>query len=227
MFPASMQLPRTRNPTAAVRRHQPATAVHSRLSSFFNGVSILESRPTCRSCGCQIPHSRLPNINTSRLNDCYTDAPTRVLRSRSSTRSLIDPTSSLVESAIPLTLDTFERYSRGFGVPERALVPSSRLVVYTDLEEQCLTRLRQQNSLRKSRGRKGSPNCFSSAADGGIRRKIFSCLISSIGLALILTTCSAPLRVPQNTSVLTVTQTSPSRSPIRPQERRIKSCRSF
>ncbi|KAA6416141.1 MAG: hypothetical protein FRX48_00860 [Lasallia pustulata] len=57
-----------------------------------------------------------------------------------------------------------------------------------DLEEQCLTRLRQQNGLRKSRGRKGGPNCFSSAADGGIRRKIFSCLISSIGLALILTT---------------------------------------
>lgn len=170
-----MQLPHARKPTAAVRR-DPAVAVHSRLSSFFHGTSVLGSRPTRPLRGCKIPHLRLRDIDTRPLNTFHVNASARMIRSRSSTRSLVDPASSLVGNASPLIPETFERYSRS--------------VAHMDLEEQRLTRLRRAHVLSRLNGRKRNPKCFPNVADAAIRRKIFSFLASSIILVFVLTTCA-------------------------------------
>lgn len=191
-----MQVPHTWKPTAAVRRHRPAFAVQGRLSSFFHGTSILGSRSTHHLRDCKTPYLRLESLNTSSFNNCQMKTPARVIKSPPtppSTRPLFDPTSSLADTPSPLTPKPFERFSEGSGVAARAQVPSSRSVARMDLEEQRLTQLRRQHGLSRLRGRKGSWGCFSNVAETAIRRKIYSCLASSIILALILTTCSASL----------------------------------
>lgn len=209
MATASMQLPNTRRAESALRRDRPAFVVHGRLSSFFHGTSIVGSRPTLRSQGCRTPQSRLPCFNTSRLNHCHTSTHARMTRSTSSTRSLVDRTSSLVDAANPLSRALFEESSGGLGVPKRAFVPLSRCVPRQNLNEQRLTELRRQHGLNRSHGRKVDSKYFPAVVDRAIRRKIFSCIASSIILALVLATCSVSLQFSHNESVLTRSQTLP------------------
>ena len=204
-----LQLPHTGKAKSAVRRDKPAFVVHGRLSSFFHGTSILGSRPTLRSRGCRTPHSRLLYLDTSRLNHCHTNTPARVTRSPPSTRSLIDPTSSQVGAPSPLPREMFERFSGGPGAPKRTLVPFSRSAPHKHLEEQRLTELRRQHSLKELRGRKGNLKYFPAVVDRAMRRKIFSCLASTMILALVTTTCSVSPQLSRNISVLTVSQTLP------------------
>lgn len=209
MATASMQLPNTRKAKSAVRRDKPAYVVHGRLSSFFHGTSILGSRPTLPSHGCRTPHSHLPYLNTSRLNHCHTSTPARMIRSTSSTRSLVDPTSSLVDAASPLSRALFDKSSGGSGVPKRAFVPLSRCVPRQNPNEQRLTELRRQHGLNRSYGRKVDSNYCPAVLDRAIRRKIFSCIASSIILALVFTTCSVSSQFSHIESVLTKSQILP------------------
>lgn len=209
MATASVRLPHIGKAKSAVRRDKPAFVVHGRLSSFFHGTSILGSRPTLRPHGCGTPHSRLLYLNTSRLNHCHTNTPARVNTSPPSTRSLMDPTPSLMGAPTPLAREMFEIFSGGPGVPKRTFVPFSRSVPRKHLEEQRLTELRRQHSLNGLRGQNGNLKYFPAAVNGAIRRKIFSCIASSIILALVTTTCSDSPQFSHNISVLTVSQTLP------------------
>ena len=184
-----MQGPPTRRTTTAVRQGQLAFAVRGRLSSFFYGTSVLTNGPIHPLRECKIPHSRLPDINTSRLDIYHINTPAPVIRSRSSTRSMIDPSSSPADSARPLPQETFDIYLQGSDAPERAQAPSPGSLAHMELEQQHLTGWRRQHGLSGVHGRKKLSKCFPNAANKALKSKVLSCLASGIILAVVLTTC--------------------------------------
>ena len=187
---ASMQGPPARGSTTAVRQGQLDFAVRGRLSSFFYGTSVLTNRPIHPLCECKTPHSRLPDMNTSRLDIYHINTPAPVIRSRSSTRSMIDPSSSPVDSARPLPRETFDIDLQGFDAPERAHAPSPALLAHMDLEQQNLTGWRRRHhGLSEVHRRKKRSKCFPNAANKAVKSKVVSCLASGIILAVVLTTC--------------------------------------
>ena len=182
----------------------------NRMSAFFHGTSVITARAVgpfsrgrkpLRNAARQPIHIRL---ETQLLN---TSAP--VLRSPTSTRSLIDPSSSPANSVRPATSGTFERFSEilspepvhnpqtNSNTTAESVVPSAEGPV--EHEQTNHRRVRQLKQRTKE-------NCLSLIRDRAIRSKLINCAVSGFALALMLTICT--LSIPYiRSSLLTSRQT--------------------
>ena len=212
-----MQLPRLPHISRPRRHPEPSSPTHptqlrfntlrDRAQSFFHGTSELERVPTSSSNASRkslAPRLGLQVFSSTQLDipALNTDVPA-ASRSPTSTRSLIDPASSPVGPARPITPQTFERLQTTPASPAPAYRCSPERGATA--EEDDLVRLMtvERHSRRRRHHRRTSRRgeatrrnrCFPAVKDRAVRKKIISCLISGFLLAVILTLCKSRLVV--------------------------------
>jgi len=162
----------------------------SRLSTWFHGRSVV---------GSERSHNLVPAPKAWRTRG-RSESPERRTalgpqsdhRSPSSTRSIIDSTSSPNIGTDPAQPNAFDCSSMSLLSPiagtryeeEEVVGVSGRTRVRARL---ALSRPRKKTSL-KTQGR----GCFPGVQDRRIKRKIIGTLVSGIALCVILTTCTPP-----------------------------------
>lgn len=172
----------SRSPTRLGTSH-----TSSRFSTWFHGRSVV---------GSERSHHLVSSPKEWRTRG-RSESPERRAalglrtehRSPSSTRSIIDPTSSPNIGSEPVQPNSFDRSNMNLVSPiaatrcveEDAIGVSGRIRVQTRL---ALSRPRRETTLKKQ-GR----GCFPSVQDRRIKRKIIGTLVSGIALCVILTTC--------------------------------------
>jgi len=167
-----------------------ALQASSRFSAWFHGRSVVGSEQS----------DNLEHISKAWRTRGRSQSPERRTalglrpdhRSPSSTRSMIDPTSSPNIGTEPAQPNASYRYSMsplplitGTRYEEEEMVGvSGRTRLRTRL---ALSRPKKKTSLKKQ-GR----GCFPGVQDRKIKRKIIGTLVSGIALCVILTTCTPP-----------------------------------
>ena len=165
----------------------------NRFSAFFHGTSVLTDRT-----GRPSQHGRklfrvgspfvLPRLDMSHLD--VSAAPSH--RSPTSTRSLIDPSSTPASSASPLSISTFDRSPGISPLSAQAHLLSPRTY---DVEPEPVTRRKTARRVRPGpRWRPRHSNgrvCFPFMRKRGMRGKVFYCVLSGAILAISLIICKA------------------------------------
>ena len=159
------------------------SGAQTRFSAFFHGRSVIVPSDHARKAVPTAP-VRTP------IFDSYS---TSTLRSRSptSTRSLIDPSSSPLTCTESLPRDSFPGFEGAPGRSNMAYIPPARLPI----EDQHPARSAESSPRRAWRRPKKAANekrylCFSGIRNPKIRRKVIGSLISGCALAIVLTICT-------------------------------------
>lgn len=194
-----MQLPLSPSSIdAAPARSANITWARSRFSAFFHGTSVHTSRPftSSPSAGPKSARSsdQLPARSPLHLPEIGGGSATHS-RSRTSTRSMIDPTSSPAISTRLFTADTYMRLIMAPTVPEQSHPASPASFAGVDPEEQHLVQQindRRQRPRRKRRraivvSRRAVPKMKRNAVRGRVR----GCILWGILLTIVLTICAA------------------------------------
>ena len=161
----------------------------NRFSAFFHGTSVVTDRtnPPAQQGRKSSRHGSLnflPRLDMSHLNS---NAP--VLRSPTSTQSLIDPTSTPANSARPLSTARFDPFTPNSASPAQAHLLSPHF----DRMTEPFTR---RKILRPRPGPRWRPQhssgriCFRFMRQRSIRTKVFHCLVSGFILAVTLIVCT-------------------------------------
>ena len=130
------------------------------------------------------PRTPLPCLN---VTHGHSSAP--ALRSPTSTRSLIDPSSSPSITARPLSTITFDNLLGAPNVPARAYTRDNHLDDITELPAQRIISARFRSRPRW-RPRHSSGRAFVPfMKKRGMRRRVFSCIVTGSILAITLIVC--------------------------------------
>ena len=175
------------------KKTEPRSVIQQKISAYFHGTSILSAEKitqhrrnhkTVRPGSRQRPHIQL---DTSHL---ATSAP--VLRSPTSTRSLIDSSSFPTNSVRPALSATFQQ--------AHLPLQSSRAGVTTEESQLgALSSLAQHQDRSRAIWRRNKDRtCASLMKDRAIRHRIMSCLISGGVLAIIVIICTTSSNHPIN-----------------------------
>ncbi|KAL8698830.1 MAG: hypothetical protein Q9224_001671 [Gallowayella concinna] len=157
-----------------------------RFSAFFHGHSVLTKEryrsPLIQPKAAHISHP----IGTPEIVDLR--AGGRVSRSRTSTRSLIDPIASPISSPGSPHREELWHYRGAYFRPVPTLAPASRHESRIDYDRQIVAGSRQggRSLPGKHNHRRG---CLSNTKDRRIKSKIIGSVISGILLALFLAIC--------------------------------------
>ena len=188
----------------------PQERVHRHFSSFFSSTSAISSRSNSTRQPSPKPSDdgppRLPRLNLSSIS---TRAPT--LRSPSSTRSIIDPSSSPLTSSSPMAST---RRISAISFQENPLLieftapPQARVLDYGGNipvipEPQVVRQPTRGNRARDHLQRRGrrprwipkhsrGKVWFPAMENSQVRTKVFHCIISGSLLSIILITCKWP-----------------------------------
>ncbi|MCJ1468149.1 hypothetical protein MMC07_006777 [Pseudocyphellaria aurata] len=182
-----MSPPSPPNGQAVSRSHNdPRSWARRRFSSFFHGDSVVTSVQRTNSA-----NTRKAGAILQRSSRMRSEQQAPGLRSPTSTRSLIDPSSSPMSTTRSISPDTFERFRSDsnrpvmahlrpettFGERDRAQRPVNRVI----------TRSRQRAAWPGSAKGKGKRRCLPNVRNPRIRSKLLGCLISGGSLAVMLT----------------------------------------
>ncbi len=159
----------------------------SRFSAFFHGRSVKTPSSIRTRKAAPTTPIRTP------IFDRYRTSATRP-RSPTSTRSIIDPSSSPLSCAESLPSEAFPGFAGTAGRLDAAFVPPARLLA----EGRHLARAVDFSSHRRASRRPKKVEkearrlCFPGIRNLKIRRKVIGCLISGSILVLVLTICTSP-----------------------------------
>ena len=160
---------------------------HSRLSSWFHGCSVIgNERPRCYH---RSPKTwRRIGLSTS-LDEPLRNSSVSGLRSPSSTRSIIDPSSSPnvgTGTAAPIIISHISRHGS-------APLESARYDEEWAMRDVGTTRTRLALSMpkRKPKATKARHQCLPGIQSRQVKRKAIGCLVSGGLLAIILTACES------------------------------------
>lgn len=166
----------------------PRSWARRRYSSFFHGDSVVAGSRTASV------HTRKASRSAQRSSRVQSEQHGSGLRSPTSTRSLIDPTSSPNSTARSISPDTFERFRRDSNRPALAYVRPSRTSGELDRAERhlarAIVRTRRRQAWPCSVKEKVKRRCLPNIRNPKIRRKIIGCLVSGGILAVMLTICT-------------------------------------
>lgn len=181
-MPASTPLGGQRRPTLADNL---CARAQSRFSAFFHGQSVLvRERYRTPQVGLKAANSYRSQRSMA-VGNLRRDGPGS--RSRTSTRSLIDPMSSPNSTPGSPHTEQLWHYRGAFFTPVSPLAPSPRYASRRTGEMNALPTQRASPSRRRKPGKKRG--CFSAVEDCQIRRKMIASLISGTLLILLLTIC--------------------------------------
>ena len=158
----------------------------SRFSAFFHGRSVITPSPIpARKAVPTTP------IRTPIFDRYHTSVPRS--RSPTSTRSLIDPSSSPLRCDESLPSEVFPGFERASRRLNTSLIPTSRLPA--DDRDPARTAGYSQHGRAWRRPKKVEKEarhlCFPRIRNPRIRRKVIGCLVSGIILVLVLTICTS------------------------------------
>lgn len=162
----------------------------SRFSTWFHGRSVV---------GSERSHSLVPAPKALRTRGRSESPEHRTAlgprsdhRSPSSTRSIIDPTSSPNIGTEPAQSNAFDRSSTSLLSP----IAGTRYEVEEVFGVSGLTRVRARVALsrpkKKTSLKMQGRGCFPGVEDRRIKRKIIGTLVSGIALCVMLITCTPP-----------------------------------
>ncbi len=162
----------------------------SRFSTWFHGRSVV---------GSERSHSLVPAPKAWRTRG-RSESPERRAplgprsdhRSPSSTRSIIDRTSSPNIGTEPAQPDAFDRSSMSLLSPIAGTRHEEEEIVGVSGPTRTRTRLALSRPKGKTSLKKQGRGCFPGVQDRRIKRKIIGTLVSGIALCVILTTCTPP-----------------------------------
>ena len=166
----------------------PQAQVHSRLSAWFHGHSIIGDDRSWASRAAKFQRSRGRSTSHDRSTN-----PTRVsgLRSPSSTRSIIDPTSSPIVGSDPGGSGFLDRIHREEALQIGGTRYDDENIAGVTGESGTRTRLVLSRPRRKAAATTPRRRCFPSFKNNKVKRKAIGCLVSGGLLAIILTTCKS------------------------------------
>lgn len=183
------------NPTSefGARSTLPQQVPRNRFSAFFHGTSVLTDRTGRPSQHGHKPFRGSPPSVLPRLDMSHLDmsaAPSQ--RSPTSTRSLIDPSSTPASSASPFSVASFDRSPGISPLSAQAHLLSPRTY---DLEPEPIIRRKTARRVRHAprwQPRHSSGRvCFPFMRKKGMRGKVFYCILSGSILAISLIICKA------------------------------------
>ena len=186
-----MQLPWTRPevPTPSSPSGQ-RSAMRNRLSAFFHGSSVVaDESPSERQQSCRMFRNKQSHFtHSSNLEMSSLNRNTPAPRSPSSTRSLIDPTSSPANSARPFSNATYEQFSGNPFSPAPAhLAGSPRTMPYSEPMVRHHTSRRHRRNPRW-RTKNSSGRVY--FRNKSMHQTVFKCIISGGLLAATLIVCT-------------------------------------
>lgn len=162
--------------------------VRRRYSSFFHGDSVVTGVQKTNSA-----QTRKPGIFLQRSSRMPNEQQAPGLRSPTSTRSLIDPSSSPMSTTRSISPATFERFRRDSNRPVMAHLRPERTSGGLDRAERHLPRAIVRSHRRRTWSgqvhEKGKRRCLPNIHNPKIRSKLIGFLISGGGLAAMLTIC--------------------------------------
>lgn len=167
------------------QRLDPDAQVHSRLSAWFHGHSVIGDDRSRASRASKFQRSRGRSTSRDRSTNLTNVSG---LRSPSSTRSIIDPTSSPIIGSDP----------GGSGFLDRIHREEAPRIGGTRYDDENMTGVtgdsRTRTRLALSRPRRKAANtprrrCFPSFKNDKVKRKAIGCLVSGVLLGITLTTC--------------------------------------
>ncbi len=190
-----MQPPPSRSTSGSMPPFSSTLArMHTQISALFHGTSVHTSGPFTSSCGSKSTCSSEPIRSHGRLYIPEPMArPPFHSRSPTSTRSMIDPTSSTASSRRPVTAHS---YLRLITSPALALqsTPASPTRLF-DTPCEGLHPAGGSGGIRRHRRRRRHGTCdriqtSSTIKRASVRRRVYGCLGSGISLAVVLTICT-------------------------------------
>lgn len=162
--------------------------VRRRYSSFFHGDSVVTRVQKTNSA-----QTRKPGIFPQRSSRIQNEQQAPGLRSPTSTRSLIDPSSSPMSTTRSVSPAIFERFRRDSIRPAMAHLRPERTSGGLDRAERHLPRAIVRSHRRQHWSgqvhEKGKRRCLPNIRNPKIRSKLIGFLISGGGLAAMLTIC--------------------------------------
>ena len=167
-------------------RLDPQVQVHSRLSAWFHGHSVIGDDRSRASRASKFQRSRGRHTSHDRSTN-----PTSVsgLRSPSSTRSIIDPTSSPVVGSDSGDSGFHDRMHREEAVQIGGTRYDDENIAGVTSDNGTRTPLVSNRTRRKVAANTPRRRCFPSLKNNKLKRKAIGCLVSGGLLAIILTTC--------------------------------------
>ena len=186
-----MQLPWTRPEVPTPLSHSSQrSAMRNRLSAFFHGSSVVaDESPSERQQSCRMFRNKQSHFtHSSNLEMSSLNRNTPAPRSPSSTRSLIDPTSSPANSARPFSNATYEQFSGNPFSPASAhLAGSPRTMPYSEPMVRHHTSRRHRRNPRW-RTKNSSGRVY--FRNKSMHQTVFKCIISGGLLAATLIVCT-------------------------------------
>lgn len=166
----------------------PRSWARRRYSSFFHGDSVVTGVRKTNSA-----HTRKAGITLHRPSPTRNEQQATGLRSPTSTRSLIDPSSSPVSTTRSISPNTFERFRRDSNRPVMAHLRPGWTSGELDRAERntarAIVRPRRRITCPGLAQEKGKRRCLPNIRNPKIRSKLIGCLISGGCLAMMLTIC--------------------------------------
>ena len=172
-------------PWSRARAESPQTS--TRFSAWFHGNSIVGREPSghfvhAPKAWRTRARSESPELRTG-LEHCSRD------RSPSSTRSIIDPTSSPNIGGEHIQSHALHRSSQSTLSPIAGTRYEQEEVVGVPGRQRTRTRLALSRPRRNRSSNKEGRKCFPGVKSPKIKRKIIGTLLSGIALSIMLTTC--------------------------------------
>ena len=161
----------------------------NRFSAFFHGTSVVTDRtnPPAQQSRKSSRHGSLTFLPRLDMSHLSSNAP--ILRSPTSTRSLIDPNSTPASSARPLSTARFELFTPNSASPAQAHLISPRF-------DRMIEPFTRRKTIRPRPGPRWQPRhssgriCFPFMRQRDMRTKVFHCLVSGFILAVTLIVCT-------------------------------------
>lgn len=185
--------------TGSSRVERGLPTLRHQFSTFFHGQSEIGTPPSTHNDVA--PKLPMPRLGLQLLTDSRTDVQTPttsgspITRPPSSTRSIIDPSSSPGNAFSPLTPSTISSDSatlRSERLPSSPMMAGARLQSETPEDRQLfsiLAHARNRGRSRKVDAPRKKRFALFSTKNKEARGQIISCLISGSALAIVLTIC--------------------------------------
>ena len=191
-------------------RLDPEAQTHSRFSAWFHGHSVIGDERSRASRASKFQRSRGRSTTHDRSAN---PASVSGVRSPSSTRSIIDPTSSPIVGSDPQDSGFLDRIHREEAMRIGGTRYDDENVVGATGNSGTRSRLILSRSRRKTAANAPRRRCFPSFKNNKVKRKAIGCIVSGGLLAIILTTCRFRKSRIMHRLGLTIRQISRSLSP--------------
>lgn len=175
---------------------KPRSWAHRLVTSLFHGESIVTNRQRSSAMDSR-KHNWASHLSSHTRYEHYHSG----LRSPTSTRSLIDPSSTPLSNNRPISSERFGFHPHR---PPTAHVHPRGYYFRTGRAERHLARALRppyRPAWLNSRRERPKRTCLSRIGDSKLRRKIIGCLVSGTALAVVLSICTLESYVITDSSI--------------------------